>query len=563
MTAERWQQIERLYHATLEREPGQRGSYLAQACGVDQALRREVEGLLAQEDEAGSFLEEPAAAIAAQCMVDTAPELVVGQTLDRYRILSLLGAGGMGIVYAAWDSRLERTVALKFLLQELTDDPEALEQFRREARALSALNHPNICNIYDIDEAEGRTFLAMEYVAGKRLDQRIGRKGLPSTEMLKYSVEMADALAKAHAARIVHRDLKPSNIMIGEDGHAKLLDFGLAKLTETGLSDPPAGGSREPGDATRSEAGTIVGTVTYISPEQAQGKKVDVRSDIFSFGAVLYEMITGRRAFPGETKASTLEAILHGEPVPLREISAATPREMERIVARCLRKDPERRFQDAADLKVALQEIKEEYESNQPPNGPLTPPRHRVRFVSLGIFALGTMAVVLAISLWIKSTPKVTGRVILSRLTSDSGLTTDPAISPDGKLLAYASDGGGDGSLDIWVRHMAGGQPLRLTSNSADNMEPTFSPDGARIAFYSQREGGGIYITSAAGRRAAADREARARPPLFAGRQMACLLRWRRGRACDKDIRCTLDRRAATGIENSNPLGRSPDLVAG
>ena len=389
MTAERWQQIERLYHSTLEREPGQRASYLAQACGVDQALRSEVEGLLAQEDEAGSFMEEPAAAIAAQSMVDTAPELVVGQTLDRYRILSLLGAGGMGIVYAAWDSRLERTVALKFLLQELTDDPEALEQFRREARALSALNHPNICNIYDIDEAEGRTFLAMEYVAGKRLDQRIGRKGLPSPEMLKYAVEMADGLAKAHAARIVHRDLKPSNIMISEEGHAKLLDFGLAKLTETGLSDPPVGGSREPGDATRSEAGTIVGTVTYISPEQAQGKKVDVRSDIFSFGAVLYEMITGRRAFPGETKVSTLEAILHGEPVPIREISAATPREMERIVARCLRKDPERRFQDAADLKVALQEIKEEYESNQPPNGPLAPPRHRVRFVSRRHFRFG------------------------------------------------------------------------------------------------------------------------------------------------------------------------------
>ena len=308
-------------------------------------------------------------------MVDTAPELVAGQTLDRYRILSLLGAGGMGMVYAAWDSRLERTVALKFLLQELTDDPEALEQFRREARALSALNHPNICNIYDIDEAEGRTFLAMEYVAGKRLDQRIGRKGLPSTEMLKYAVEMADGLAKAHAARIVHRDLKPSNIMISEDGHAKLLDFGLAKLTGNRPERCASGRIERAGrgDAQRGWNDRWHGDLCLAGA--GAGKKVDVRSDIFSFGAVLYEMITGRRAFPGETKVSTLEAILHGEPVPIREISAATPREMERIVARCLRKDPERRFQDAADLKVALQEIKEEYESNQPTNGPRAPPR--------------------------------------------------------------------------------------------------------------------------------------------------------------------------------------------
>ena len=240
MKSERWQQIERLYHGALECEPGRRGLFLEEACGVDRALRREIEGLLAHQEQAEGFLEEPAVVIAAQELAEAAPELVPGQMLGRYRILSLLGAGGMGMVYAARDSRLERTVALKFLLQEFADDPEALERFRREARALSALNHPNICNIYDIDEAGGRTFIAMECVPGDRLDRLIGRKGLPLNELLKYAVEIADGLAKAHAAGIVHRDLKPGNIMVTGGGHVKLLDFGLAKLTGVGFGDVSA-----------------------------------------------------------------------------------------------------------------------------------------------------------------------------------------------------------------------------------------------------------------------------------------------------------------------------------
>jgi hypothetical protein len=336
--------------------------------------------------------------------------------------------------------------------------------------------------------------------------------------------------------------------MIGEDGHAKL----LVSVGETHQRPKRStvGGSREPGDATRSESGTIVGTVTYVSPEQAQGRRL-MYDPIFFLRRRALRNDHWTACLSGWT-ASTLEAILR-RAVPIRDIRSHASRN-GKDRGTLPEKDPGDDW-DAADLKVALQEVKEECESNQPPNGPLAPPRHRVRFVSVAIFALGTMGVVLAISLWIKSTTKVTGQVILSRLTADSGLTTDPAISPDGKLLAYASDGGGDGSLDIWVRQMAGGQPLRLTSNSADNTEPTFSPDGARIAFYS-RQGGGICITS----RWEAGSGDRGRARLFAGRQMACLLRWRR-EGVHKDIRCTLDRRAAAGIENSNPLGRS-DLVA-
>src|SRR4051794_27930547 len=292
MTSERWQQIERLYHRALECEPGRRGVFLEEECGVDRGLRREVEGLLAHEEQAEGFIEEPAIVTAAQDLAETAPELVPGQLLGRYRILSLLGAGGMGTVYAARDSRLERTVALKFLLLEFAGDAEALERFRREARALSALNHPNICNIYDIDEVGGRTFIAMECISGDRLDRLIGRKGLPLNELLRYAVEIADGLAKAHAAGIVHRDLKPGNIMVTNDGHVKLLDFGLAKLTGVGFGDVSAT-TRKLGGAPNSEAGTIMGTVAYVSPEQAEGRRVDARSDIFSFGSVLYEMITG------------------------------------------------------------------------------------------------------------------------------------------------------------------------------------------------------------------------------------------------------------------------------
>jgi serine/threonine protein kinase len=264
MGPELWQRIEHLYHEAVEQRPSQRGAYLQQACGGDESLLREVESLLAQEERAQDFIEEPAIEVAAQDLAASPPELTIGSTVDRYRIVARLGAGGMGMVYTALDFRLGRTVALKFLLDEFTGDPETLERFHREARALSALNHPNICTIYDLCEAEGRTFIVMEYVAGKRLDRLVGRKGLPLRDALQCAVEMADALAKAHAAGIVHRDLKPGNIMVGDDGRVKLLDFGLAKLTEFGLSRESATSALQPSQAPRSEEGTIAGTVAYM-----------------------------------------------------------------------------------------------------------------------------------------------------------------------------------------------------------------------------------------------------------------------------------------------------------
>src|SRR2546422_531764 len=266
---------------------------------------------------------------------------MIGQTLGHYRIEAKLGEGGMGIVYRALDTRLQRLAAIKVLAEGVVS-PERRKRFVQEARAASALNHPNIVHIYDIDQIDGMDFIAMEYVAGQTLAEKINRKGLTLAETLKYATQTADALAKAHGAGIVHRDLKPANIMIGEDGRVKLLDFGLAKLVEPEAGEEFAATRTQPAEQPRTEEGSILGTVVYMSPEQAEGKKIDARSDIFSFGSVLYEMITGRRAFLGDSRTSTLSAILHQEPKPLAELLEAVPPALGRIITQCLRQGPAR-----------------------------------------------------------------------------------------------------------------------------------------------------------------------------------------------------------------------------
>ncbi len=284
---------------------------------------------------------------------------MIGRTISHYEITEKLGEGGMGVVYKARDSHLKRFVALKVLPPEMVTDPERKQRFVQEARAASALNHPNIVTVHDIDQSDGVDFIAMEYVEGKTLGELIGRKGLKLNEALKYAVQIADALAKAHAAGIVHRDLKPGNVMVTPDGRVKVLDFGLAKLTE---SAPASHEDLTLTEKPSTELGLIVGTASYMSPEQAEGKKVDARSDIFSFGSLLYEMLTGRRPFRRDSQALTLAAILHLEPPPL---PAEIAPELERVVTRCLRKDPARRFQTMADLKVTLEELKEESDSGK------------------------------------------------------------------------------------------------------------------------------------------------------------------------------------------------------
>ncbi|MGO9262835.1 MAG: protein kinase domain-containing protein [Bryobacteraceae bacterium] len=284
---------------------------------------------------------------------------MTGRTISHYEVLEKLGEGGMGVVYKARDSHLKRFVALKVLPPGKVADAERKQRFIREARSASALNHPNIVTVYDIDQSDGVDFIVMEYVEGKSLDQLIGRKGLKLSEVLKYGVQIADALAKAHAAGIVHRDLKPANVMVTGDGRVKVLDFGLAKLSETALLGPEDSTLTE---QPSTEVGLVVGTAGYMSPEQAEGKTVDARSDIFSFGSVLYEMVTGRRAFRRDSPAQTLAAILHLEPPPL---PAEIPHDLEKVITRCLRKDPAHRFQHMGDVKVELEELQEESDSGK------------------------------------------------------------------------------------------------------------------------------------------------------------------------------------------------------
>ena len=421
---------------------------------------------------------------------------MIGAAVGHYRIVEQLGEGGMGVVYKASDARLNRFVAIKVLPPEKLADPERKRRFAQEARAASALNHPNIVTIYDIGEADGVQYIAMEYIQGETLDRLFGRKGLPLKESLNFAVQIADALAKAHAAGILHRDLKPSNIMVTGDGIVKILDFGLAKLVEAeGSADRAATATAE---APLTQNGCIVGTTAYMSPEQAEGKPLDARSDIFSFGSVLYEMLTGRRPFTGGSTASTLAAIIMGNPVPPSEISGTLPLEVERAVLRCLRKDPQRRWQTMSDLKVVLQDLKEESDSGKSAAHVAARSdrgRKMWRLIAAAAFVFALAAAVAGWLFFRRTERPAIGTI--ERLTFETGVALHPALSPDGKFLAYAADRAG--SFDIYVRQLAGRQTMRLTQHEADDWFPSFSPDGSKIVFRSERDGGGVYVVDLLG----------------------------------------------------------------
>ncbi len=421
---------------------------------------------------------------------------MIGQTLGHYRIDSKLGEGGMGVVYRAFDTHLDRAVAIKVLRPDATASPDRKRRFVQEAKSASALNHPGIVHIYDIASAnlpDGPTdFIAMEFVPGKTLDQYIGKSGLSLKDALKYGIQIADALARAHAAGIVHRDLKPANIIVADDGRVKLLDFGLAKLTEV-IDDDPEGATATMAAQERpqTEEGAILGTVAYMSPEQAEGRKVDGRSDIFSFGSVLYEMVTGRRAFEGTNKISTLGAIMHTEPKAASEMSAGVPTELDKIIARCLRKDPERRAQGIADIKLALEELKQESESGRlsgqvgaatAVRPPARPPR---RLVAITVGVVGLVVAAAGLAGWLLKQPaSAPARAEWVQITNLPDSAVQPALSPDGRMLTFIR---GPSSFttngQVYVKMLPSGEPVQLTRDNRTKMSPVFSPDGSRIAY--------------------------------------------------------------------------------
>ena len=417
-------------------------------------------------------------------------DAVTGRTLSHYQILEKLGEGGMGVVYKARDTHLNRLVAVKVLPPEKVADPQRKARFVQEAKAASALNHPNIIHIYDIDQQDAVDFIVMEYVAGKTLDQVIPRKGMRVSEALKIATQIAGALARAHAAGIVHRDLKPGNVMVDEHGLVKVLDFGLAKLVER---DAPEDATTAVGIET--DEGTVVGSASYMSPEQAEGKPVDGRSDIFAFGAVLYELVTGQRAFQGDSSMSTLAAVINREPAPPGE---DVPSEVRRVISHCLRKDPTRRFQHMDDVRGLLEELKEESDSGKLVRGPAGVSRSSAPWRLVA--AAGLLATAVGVwALWYTTrTPAPAPRLL--PLTSYQGRETHPSFSPDGRWVAFSWNGEKQDNVDVYVQVVGSGEPHRRTTDPAPDSCPVWSPDSTQIAFVRIKgDQAAVYVVPALG----------------------------------------------------------------
>ncbi|HSE37659.1 MAG TPA: protein kinase, partial [Blastocatellia bacterium] len=470
MTPERYQQIGKLLEAALGMEPEERAVFLDAACAGDEELRREVESLIASDEQAASFIAGGALDMAAGLMGST--QLEVARKIGHYEIISLLGAGGMGEVYLGQDTKLDRKVAIKLLASESTADNQSNRRLIREARAAAKLDHPNICAIHEVGEENGRTFIVMQHLEGETLASRLERGPMELRDWFNVAVQVADALSEAHSRGIIHRDIKPQNIMLTTRGQAKVMDFGLAKvLTQKSLVE-----SEAQTESLLSEAGMILGTVPYMSPEQINGDAVDARSDIFSFGAMLYEMVTAEQAFRGSSAMATLAAVLTQEPKPL---PAKVPEGMAQAILCCLRKDPAQRYQSMADLKAALEALRQGSQSRRPFSLALR--RRRTWVVRAAMLLVAGLLGLFASQMWRSGAPAQPPRA--DALTTLPGMEWFPSLSPDGNHLVFAWTDPKSGNQDIYVQQIGSGSPVQRTSDPRSDYNPVWSPDGRWIAF--------------------------------------------------------------------------------